>query len=163
MQTRRKEQLATLALGTALLLLLCFKPYELWVVEEPPQHEPLSASSWWNSSWQYRQQINISNTAGNLTDYQVKIELNSSNVGEHFNWSNGGKDLRFVDSDDTTELQFYVDYVGDWKKYEENPIITRGDVGAWDEKAIYGNVPVVVGDMKYLYYSGAGVLTFGWR
>jgi len=91
------------------LLLLCFKPYELWVVEEPPQHEPLSASSWWNSSWQYRQAINISNTAGNLTDYQVKIELNSSNVGEHFNWSNSGKDLRFVDSDDTTELPYYIE------------------------------------------------------
>jgi len=95
------------------LLLLCFKPYEFWVAEEPPQHEPLSASSWWNSSWQYRQAINISNTAGNLTDYQVKIELNSSNVGEHFNWNNSGKDLRFTyfntTTDTETEIPFWIE------------------------------------------------------
>jgi len=30
---------------------------------------------WWNSSWKYRQPINISNTAGNLTNYQVEINL----------------------------------------------------------------------------------------
>ncbi|RLF26736.1 MAG: hypothetical protein DRN14_06395, partial [Thermoplasmata archaeon] len=37
MQPRRKEQLATLALSTALLLLLCFKPYEFWVAKEAPR------------------------------------------------------------------------------------------------------------------------------
>ena len=33
---------------------------------------------WWNSSWNYRKPINISNTAGNLTNYQVKIVHNFS-------------------------------------------------------------------------------------
>ncbi|MBN2014476.1 MAG: DUF2341 domain-containing protein, partial [Candidatus Altiarchaeota archaeon] len=52
--------------------------------------------SWFNSSWLYRQPIYISNTAGNLTDYQVKIELTSANAGSHWNWTNNGSDIRFT-------------------------------------------------------------------
>ncbi len=29
---------------------------------------------WWNNSWKYRKPLTIQNQAGNLTDYQVKIE-----------------------------------------------------------------------------------------
>ena len=65
---------------------------------------------WFNSSWNYRQQINISNTAGNLTNYQVRLDLNSSNVGSNFNWSNNGSDIRFTNSTDD-ELSFWIE---DW-------------------------------------------------
>jgi len=63
--------------------------------------------SWWNFSWPYRQAINISNTAGDLTNYPVLITLSSTNVGSHFNWSNNGDDLRFIDSSDS-ELDYYI-------------------------------------------------------
>ncbi|RKY96158.1 MAG: hypothetical protein DRQ03_07750, partial [Candidatus Hydrothermota bacterium] len=60
------------------------------------------------SNWSYRQPINISNTAGDLTNYQVKIELNSSNVGSNFNWSNNGSDIRFTNSTDDL-LNFWIE------------------------------------------------------
>ena len=62
----------------------------------------------WLSGWGYRQAINISNTAGNLTNYQVKIDLNSSNVGSNFNWSNNGSDIRFTNSTDDL-LNFWIE------------------------------------------------------
>ena len=62
----------------------------------------------WLSGWSYRQPINISNTAGDLTDYQVRIDLNSSNVGSNFNWSNNGNDIRFTNSTDD-ELSFWIE------------------------------------------------------
>ena len=65
--------------------------------------------AWWNTSWGYRQAINISNTAGNLTNYQVKIELNSSKVGANFNWSNNGRDIRFTNSTDDL-LSHWIEY-----------------------------------------------------
>jgi len=65
----------------------------------------ITVGAWWNTSWSYRQVIYISNTAGNLTNYQVKIELNSSNVGTNFDWSNNGSDIRFVNS--TNDLLNY--------------------------------------------------------
>ena len=67
-----------------------------------------SATAWWNNSWPYRQPINISNTAGNLTNYQVRIDLNSSNVGSNFNWSNNGSDVRFTNSTDDL-LNYWIE------------------------------------------------------
>jgi len=70
--------------------------------------QEIKGLTWWNSSWSYRQPINISNTAGDLTNYQVKIDLNSSNVGSNFNWSNNGSDIRFTNSTDD-ELNFWIE------------------------------------------------------
>ena len=81
-------------------------------------------SPWWNISWQYRQQINISNTAGNLTDYQVEIKLNSSNVGSNFDWSNDGDDLRFTyynsSSGTETEIPYWIE---SWNSSSQEAIV----------------------------------------
>ncbi|PIU72300.1 hypothetical protein COS79_03645, partial [Candidatus Woesearchaeota archaeon CG06_land_8_20_14_3_00_33_13] len=53
-------------------------------------------SSWWNKSWSNRQEINISNTAGNLTDYQIRLIINSPDVGSNFNWTSDENATRFV-------------------------------------------------------------------
>jgi len=68
----------------------------------------ISPSYAWLSSWSYRQSINISNTAGDLTNYQVRLDLNSSNVGSNFNWSNNGSDIRFTDASDNL-LNFWIE------------------------------------------------------
>ena len=68
----------------------------------------LVLGDWYNQSWDYRQEINISNTAGDLTNYQVRIDLNSTNVGSNFNWSNNGSDIRFTNSTDD-ELYFWIE------------------------------------------------------
>jgi len=62
---------------------------------------------WWNSSYLYRHTINISNTAGDLVDYQVRTELNSSN----FNYSHAnttGQDLRFINSTNE-EIDYWIE------------------------------------------------------
>ncbi|RLF65413.1 MAG: hypothetical protein DRN30_04025, partial [Thermoplasmata archaeon] len=52
--------------------------------------------AWWNSSWQYRIPINITEQSGtNLVNYQVRINLNSSNFD--FSKANSdGSDIRFT-------------------------------------------------------------------
>lgn len=69
-------------------------------------------TNWWNSSWYRRLAINISNTAQNVSDYQVKITLNSSN----FNFSKAMdnlSDLRFFyynSSDDSeTKMSYWME------------------------------------------------------
>jgi len=71
------------------------------------------------SDWEYRQPISISNTAGNLTNYQVRIDLNSTNVGSNFNWSNNGSDIRFTNSTDD-ELHFWIE---NWNSTGQEAII----------------------------------------
>ncbi len=57
--------------------------------------------------WSFRQEINISNTAGDLTDYQVKIQLNSSNF-DYSKANSTGKDIRFTNSTDD-QIDYWIE------------------------------------------------------
>jgi len=81
--------------------------------------QKIKGMTWWNTSWNYRQAINISNTVGDLTKYQVRLDLNSTNVGSNFNWSNNGSDIRFTNSTDD-ELNFWIE---DWNSTGQEAII----------------------------------------
>lgn len=64
---------------------------------------------WDAVGWTYRQEITIkNNTASELKDYPVKLELDSNNVGINFNWNSRGADLRFYDGNGT-KLSYYVE------------------------------------------------------
>ncbi|RLG07236.1 MAG: hypothetical protein DRN68_05685 [Thaumarchaeota archaeon] len=67
-----------------------------------------TSASWWNVNWKYRREITITNVNGTLTDYQILVELNSTN----FNFSHAqenGSDIRFVASDDETLLSHWIE------------------------------------------------------
>jgi len=68
----------------------------------------VASASWWNVNWKYRREITITNVNGTLTDYQILVELNSSN----FNFSHAqenGSDIRFVASDNETLLSHWIE------------------------------------------------------
>ncbi len=68
------------------------------------------AFAWWNCSWDYRFTVDLSKPAGApLSDYQVRLNLDASNVPAEFDWSTGGNDLRVIDEDDLSELNFYIE------------------------------------------------------
>ena len=68
-------------------------------------------ATWWNQSYTYKQPINISNTAGNLTNYQIDFYFNISNIGTNWNWSNNGSDVRFTNNLDNS-LDYWIE---SWK------------------------------------------------
>ena len=62
---------------------------------------------WYNSSWQYRIPITITNTGSELSDYQVPVLLGSS-----FPWSHAnsyGSDIRFTANNGTTEIPYWIE------------------------------------------------------
>lgn len=63
----------------------------------------------WLTGWPYRRSITITERSGSdLTDYQVKIELNSSNFD--FSKANAdGSDIRFAADDGTTLLPYWIE------------------------------------------------------
>jgi len=66
-------------------------------------------ADWDAEGWNYRQEITLTNnTASDLTDYQVKLELDASKVGAHFDWARMGADLRFYD-ENGNELSYYIE------------------------------------------------------
>ena len=68
------------------------------------------ASAWWSCDWNYRFAADIAKPPGSpLTNYQVRMNLNSSNVPAEFDWARQGDDLRVIDEDDLTELTFFIE------------------------------------------------------
>ena len=71
--------------------------------------------SWWNPNWLHRIPINITNTAGSLFDYQIKIDLDSSNVGSSFDWNEDNNSLRFTYFNSTTSTESLCSFwIEDW-------------------------------------------------
>lgn len=73
--------------------------------------------------WPFRTQINVqenSTSGSQLTNYQVKFTINASDFSSDYSWSNNGQDLYIYDSDDQTELEFWIDT---WDSASETAVI----------------------------------------
>ena len=86
--------------------------------------DPASAI-WWNTSWKYRQLIEIKNNVNeNLSDYQLKIELNETNVGSEFDWSKDREAIRFTyinaSNNKEVELNYFIEY---WNTSSKKAIV----------------------------------------
>jgi len=97
----------------------------------------------WLSGWAYRREITITEQSGStLTDYQVRIELNSSNFD--FSKANSdGSDIRFTEDDGTTLLPYWIEK---WDNTNE-------------EAVIWVKVPSIPANGEttiYLYYGNSG-------
>lgn len=62
--------------------------------------------------WPFRTQIDVqenSTSGSQLTNYQVKFEISAADLSSDYSWSSNGQDLYIYDSDDQTELEFWID------------------------------------------------------
>lgn len=102
------------------------------------------AASWWDASWTYRRRLTFDNSASgeNLAYFPVLVYLNST----YIDWTkvqNAGEDIRFVDSNDSTELDYEIEAWNDTINatiWVEVPQIDSG----------------VATDFIYMYYGNAG-------
>jgi len=80
--------------------------------------------AWWNSSWSYKKQINITGGESTLYNFTVWVPVTyNSNMNEDYG------DIRFVDSTETTEYSYERDYynstdAGFWILF---PTLTTGN------------------------------------
>ena len=58
--------------------------------------------------WPFRTEINVQ-SANALSDYQVKFELNASSLSSDYDWSSNGEDLYIYDTNDTSQLEFWIE------------------------------------------------------
>ena len=97
------------------------------------------ATSWYNSAWQYRKPIEISNTNGvTLTDFQVKVTLD--NTFDFAKAATGGNDIRFTASNGTG-IPYWIE---SWDNTSE-------------QATIWVRVPsiAVSGTTIYMYYGNS--------
>ncbi len=106
-----KKKIKQSKLLSILLVILLLVQILGGVLFYPPLEEAYANDvSWYNSSWLYRKPITIDNTgnANDLTNYQVKITLSSSNFDFSKAQSNG-EDLRFTNSNGTTLFDYWIE------------------------------------------------------
>jgi biopolymer transport protein ExbB len=73
---------------------------------------PLSAFAWWNEEWSNRVAVNLSipqHTTTEATKIPVLVKLHAGNFPDFFLLNENLSDLRFIDADDKTPLNFHVD------------------------------------------------------
>ena len=71
-----------------------------------------SKQDWWNDDWLYRKKLIFDNSGQTeaLINFPILVELSSSNF-DYSKARSDGKDLRFIDADDSTKLSYHIE---DW-------------------------------------------------
>jgi len=97
----------------------------------------------WLSGWVYRRAVTITEqSGGTLTDFQVRVELNSSNFD--FSKANAdGSDIRFTEDDGETLLPYWIEK---WDSTSEEAII-------WVKVP---SIPANGETTIYIYYGNSG-------
>jgi len=128
---RKPTSLATALIMLALLFAL------VPLLPQPAQAHP---GPWWNSNWQYRMLINITENSGStLTNYQVPITLTT--ITFNYSKSNAsGNDIRFAT--DGTECDYWIET---WN--------TSGQSKLWVEVP---SLPALSTTTIYMYYGNSG-------
>ncbi len=67
------------------------------------------AGAWYNSSWLYRRSLSVGNSGTELTNEDVLIEYDTAALVTAGKLQSDCDDLRFVDSDDSTALAYWVE------------------------------------------------------
>jgi hypothetical protein len=117
------------------------------IIGIPGEEESIMANG-----WQWRKPIVIDNSGGaERTDYHVKVEMNTEDLIDEFKIREDGGDVRIFDSDDSTDVDFYIESGMD------SPLTTVWVyipiIPASSEKIIYmryGNSGVVVNSFSVL-------------
>ncbi|MEM4398059.1 MAG: DUF2341 domain-containing protein, partial [Candidatus Woesearchaeota archaeon] len=66
-------------------------------------------SYWWNCTWKYKREINISNIKSNITNYPLKIQFNTSTLINNNKVKNDCSDIRFVDKNNNILKHWIVE------------------------------------------------------
>ena len=67
------------------------------------------SGAWYNSSWLYRRSISVANPGSTLTNEDVLIEVDTATLVTASKLQADCDDLRFIDSDDSTPLAYWVE------------------------------------------------------
>lgn len=94
----------TVLIASALVLAVGLPiAYLLWTRNQE------DTGAWYNSSWLYRRSISVANSGSTLTNEDVLIEYDTASLITASKLQSDCDDLRFVDSDDSTALAYWVE------------------------------------------------------
>jgi hypothetical protein len=66
-------------------------------------------TNWFDLAWHWRKPIAISNSGGSLTDYQLKVVVNTQELVANGKMQSDGDDIRFTAGDKVTEIPYWIE------------------------------------------------------
>jgi len=110
----------------------------------------IKANDWYDTNWSYRIPVTI-NSSTALTDYQIKVVIDSSHSDFWNHVQSDAKDVRFTDSDGSTPFSYWIE------KWDT----TSGS----ESTTIWIKVPSIPNGTKtiYLYYGNSSATGNGWH
>lgn len=117
------------------------------------------ASAWFDCYWPFRTEVAVTETSGTtVTDYQIKIQLDSTSFHAGYNWSSDGRDIRFIDSDDQTPVDIFIE---SWDAVNKTAVIwVELDLAASSTRDIYlyyGNTDSVTASTAVQTFPEVGI------
>lgn len=88
--------------------ILAIKPSSETIPEAIANGHLYMLDPWFDTTYGYKTEINLSTTQYNATHYPLKIIFNTSNINYNHTKDDGG-DLRFLNSSETVELDYYIE------------------------------------------------------
>jgi hypothetical protein len=84
--------------------------YDDIIAGAPNANSPIGLADWWNPDWTFRKKLTFNNIAQseNLTNFPVLVNLTSLNFN-YMDAKSDGSDLRFIDDDGTTQLNYHIE------------------------------------------------------
>ena len=77
--------------------------------EDSSDDELCTITNWYHLAWHWRKPLTISNSGGALSDYQVKVTINTQELISAGKMQPDGDDIRFTTSDGTTETPYWIE------------------------------------------------------
>ena len=102
----KKPKISKRSIIIAAILILLLGIPTAYLVSIRNQEE---SGAWYNSSWLYRRSISVGNPGSTLTNEDVLIEVDTATLVTASKLQADCDDLRFIDSDDSTPLAYWVE------------------------------------------------------
>jgi hypothetical protein len=132
--------------------------------------------NWYNRSFQYRQNMTLTANSASAFNYTFPIKLDSTNIGNKFNWQNECNDIRFADQNGN-KMSYWIETCNFANKEaliwaKTNTILTSNM--QYNFSMYYGNKSVSTtsnGIDTFLYFEdfenfnsqADGILPIGWN
>jgi hypothetical protein len=121
------------------------------IIAGAPYTDRISGEDWWNTDWSYRKKLTFDNTGQteDLVNFPVLVNLSASNF-DYLKAKLDGTDLRFIDTDNVTELNYEIEF---WNSSGNSYIwvnVTRINAGSLTDYIwmYYGNFAASDGQNK---------------
>jgi len=113
MRKWRGNKRLLLTLGLMVLMTLGIAVGGTWAAFNDPEtstNNPLRIiNNWYDLAWGWRKPVNISNGGGALTNYQMKLTVDTQTLVGAGKMLSSGNDIRFTSSDGTTSINYWIE------------------------------------------------------